>query len=68
MCESISAGMFPSVRGLSTQSVQFVESVTLAIKVILVDRFMSRCVFSIGHTYGRQSLHGLLRSEGVHIS
>ena len=38
MCESISAGMFPSVRGLSTQSIQFVESVTLAIKVILVTK------------------------------
>lgn len=65
-------GCFPSVTGLSTQSVRFCRERNISYRSNLsdeeVDRLVRRCVFSIGHTYGRHSLHGLLRSEGVHIS
>lgn len=64
---------FPSVIGLSTRSVRrFCRERNIRYRSNLsdeeVDRLVSRCVFSIGHTYGRRSLHGLLRSEGVHVS
>ena len=33
-----------------------------------LDNVVCRCVSSVGHSYGRRSLQGLLRSEGIHVS
>ena len=62
-----------STRGLSARSVQtFCWSRGIHYRSNLsegeLDAVVHHFVSRVGHTYGRRSLHGLLRSEGVHVS
>ena len=64
---------FPGVRGLSIRSVRrFCRERNIRYRCNLsdddVDMLVRRCVLSVGHAYGRRSLHGLFRSGGVHVS
>jgi len=64
---------FPSVRGLSIRSVRrFCSLRGIHYRSNLgddeLDEVVRSRVSSIGHSYGRTSLQGLLRAEGIHVS
>ncbi len=66
-------GMYPSVLGLSTRSVRrFCRANGIRYRSNLteveLDRVVQQSVLAHGHSYGRRTLHGLLRSRGVHVS
>ena len=63
----------PGVRGLSIRSVRrFCQERRIHYRSHLrddeLDEVVRRCVLNVGHSYGRRSLHGLLRSRGIHVS
>lgn len=61
--------LFPNVRGLSTQCVTILRiHYRSTLRGNELDSVVRQAVLNIGHSYGRWSLHGLLRSEGVHVS
>ena len=62
-----------SIRGLSARSVRrFCRSRGIRYRCNLsdgeLDSVVQRFVSRVGHMYGRRSLHGLLRSQGIHVS
>ena len=65
--------LFSSCRGLSARNVRrFCSAQGIHYRSNLseigLDELIRRCVFSVGHTYGRRSLHGLLRAHGIHVT
>ena len=63
----------PGVRGLSSRSVRrfcFRRGIHYRsrLSTASLDRLVHSRVSQVGHSYGRRTLHGLLRSEGVHVS
>ena len=63
----------PFFRGLSSRSVRrFCLSRGIHYRSRLnassLDRIVHLRVSQVGHSYGRRTLHGLLRSEGLHVS
>ena len=67
-------GIFPGVRGISTRSIRrFCHSRDIHYRsrlstVELESWLVQHTVTRVGHSYGRRSLHGLLRSQGIHVS
>ena len=66
-------GLFPGVRGLSVRSVRrFCSSRGIHYRSNIGDRKLDELVRlrvrNVGHSYGRRSLQGLLRAEGIRVS
>jgi hypothetical protein len=65
--------ILPFERGLSARSVRRFcaargVSYRSQVDTPTLDRLIYECVLNVGHTYGRRTLHGLLRSEGINVS
>ena len=65
--------MLPFQRGLSARSVRrFCAARGIRyrshIDAPTLDRFVHSRVLRVGHSYGRRTLHGLFRSEGINVS
>ena len=65
--------VFPGVRGLSVRSVRrFCSSRGIHQRTTMTDRELDELVRStvacVGHSYGRRSLQGLLRADGIYVS
>lgn len=65
--------IFPGVRGISTRSIRrFCHSRDIhyrsRLSTVELERLVQHTVTRVGHSYGRRSLHGLLRSQGIHVS
>ena len=66
-------GLFPTRRGLSAISLRrYCRSRGIHYRTNLssvdLDRVIHSAVAWVGHSYGRRTLHGLLRSNGIHVS
>ena len=65
--------ILPSQRGLSARSVRrFCAAIGIRFRSLLdtasLDCLIQSRVSLVGHSYGRRTLHGLLRSEGINVS
>ena len=65
--------LFPGARGISARSLQrFCHSRDIHyrsnLSTVELDRLVQYAVTRVGHSYGRRSLHGLLHSQGIHVS